>query len=398
MCVTCEKMLHNRWVLVQEAMHRFDHERGICGCPVLFPNLRCRPRLITNGDDDTDSANQQLPNPPVPVHSAMVVSSEQDPENRPATEVRNNASARNDNWEVPEIYREGTDSDGTLKVDVRIAGLYAVEWLRDHGRLHESGQCHCAATFDPVQDQEEAHLNPAERALLAMHREAIANPPAAHVLYQMQQQTGASMLGMTHHHVRVNTYGPPAPGPNLYPVNIGPGVFQPDPNTVVWGHNIDPATVTGFPPAGPLPPFVPAPAYGHFPIVVPSSGIDGYFPVPPQEGSTPRGHGQARGGQRGNRGGRGGRTGRNRGRSGRGGASRNNNIIGHEIAERTARHEQYRQQFGTYAQNTHSGPVSATHCDPPGSPAGHSERSFPTIERNVTPAQIAEGAASRAAA
>lgn len=398
MCVTCEKLLHNRWVLVQEALHRFDHERGICGCPVIFPNLRCRPRLITSGDHDTDSSKQQLPNPPVPVHGPMVLSSQRQPENSPDSQVRNNASTRNDDWEVPEIYREGTNSDGTRKVDVRIAGLYAAEWLKDHGHLHETGQCHCAATFEPVPDPEEAELNADERSLLALHRQVMANPPPAQVLYQMQQQTGAPMLGMAHNHIRVTTHGPPGPGHDLYPANLGPGVFQPDANTVVFGHNIDPATVTGFSPAGPPPPYFPAPAYGYFPVEIPGSGMDGYLPDPPQGSSTPRGHGQARGGQRGNRGGRGGGSGRNRGRNGRGGAGRNNTIIGHETTARTARHELYRQQFGNNMQNTRAQPVSVARRDPPGSPAGHTERSFPTIERNVTPAQLAEGATSGAPA
>ncbi|KAM7205490.1 hypothetical protein V8F20_003074 [Naviculisporaceae sp. PSN 640] len=50
MCSPCERLLHTRWVLIREWEHRWYHERGACGCPVIFPNLVTRPRVIGGPD------------------------------------------------------------------------------------------------------------------------------------------------------------------------------------------------------------------------------------------------------------------------------------------------------------------------------------------------------------
>src|SRR4051812_21689956 len=46
MCTPCERQLHSRWVLIREWEHRWLHERGACGCEVIFPGLLTTPRVI----------------------------------------------------------------------------------------------------------------------------------------------------------------------------------------------------------------------------------------------------------------------------------------------------------------------------------------------------------------
>ncbi|KAM7199335.1 hypothetical protein V8F33_004583 [Rhypophila sp. PSN 637] len=54
MCAVCERLLHSRWVLIVEWEHRWYHERGACGCDVVFPDLLTRPRVIGGGPTAAD--------------------------------------------------------------------------------------------------------------------------------------------------------------------------------------------------------------------------------------------------------------------------------------------------------------------------------------------------------
>ncbi|KAK4217020.1 hypothetical protein QBC37DRAFT_384914 [Rhypophila decipiens] len=54
MCQVCERLLHGRWVLIAEWEHRWYHERGACGCDVVFPSLLTRPRMIGGGPTAAD--------------------------------------------------------------------------------------------------------------------------------------------------------------------------------------------------------------------------------------------------------------------------------------------------------------------------------------------------------
>ncbi|KAJ1331071.1 hypothetical protein MN608_04527 [Microdochium nivale] len=45
MCAPCARVLHANWVNIVELEHRWIHERGACGCPVVFPALM-GPRVV----------------------------------------------------------------------------------------------------------------------------------------------------------------------------------------------------------------------------------------------------------------------------------------------------------------------------------------------------------------
>jgi hypothetical protein len=40
MCPSCARILHVRWVEIITLEHQWMHERGVCGCPVVFPALQ----------------------------------------------------------------------------------------------------------------------------------------------------------------------------------------------------------------------------------------------------------------------------------------------------------------------------------------------------------------------
>ncbi|KAI1372717.1 hypothetical protein F4677DRAFT_449202 [Hypoxylon crocopeplum] len=46
MCPPCARILHGRYVDIIQNEHRFMHERGVCSCPIQFPDLQ-GPRLIS---------------------------------------------------------------------------------------------------------------------------------------------------------------------------------------------------------------------------------------------------------------------------------------------------------------------------------------------------------------
>ncbi len=115
MCPACQRIVHMRATLIEEYEHRFMHERGVCGCDVDFPNL-VRPRVVG------------LDNP----------------------ELLGRGKTKDD--VVPPLYQESVGEDGKLQVSVRLSSLFASEWVEDHRKRHEAGQCHCRADFRMYQE------------------------------------------------------------------------------------------------------------------------------------------------------------------------------------------------------------------------------------------------------
>ncbi|KAK3341732.1 hypothetical protein B0T25DRAFT_617085 [Lasiosphaeria hispida] len=143
MCTSCERRLHFRWVLIREWEHRWMHERGVCGCEVVFPGLLHQPRV--SGFPPPSSSR------PYPIATAVGSSG------GPSV--------------VPASYAE-TTAGGEHRVAVRVPGLYAAEWVADHRARHQAGQCHCAVNFEPFQPAVgEGELTREERALLHHYRE-----------------------------------------------------------------------------------------------------------------------------------------------------------------------------------------------------------------------------------
>ncbi|KAI6085422.1 hypothetical protein F4821DRAFT_279240 [Hypoxylon rubiginosum] len=57
-CYGCARVIHGRWVDILESEHRFMHERGVCGCSVVFPHLQ-QPRVVSHYVDDADDTDDQ---------------------------------------------------------------------------------------------------------------------------------------------------------------------------------------------------------------------------------------------------------------------------------------------------------------------------------------------------
>jgi len=116
MCPACQRIVHSRATLIEEYEHRFMHERGVCGCEVNFPYL-IRPRLV--GRDN------------------------------PELKGKEKARAQG---QIPPLIVESYNSSGKLQVSVRQPSLYAAEWIEDHRKRHESGDCRCRGDFRTYQE------------------------------------------------------------------------------------------------------------------------------------------------------------------------------------------------------------------------------------------------------
>ncbi|KAK3300813.1 uncharacterized protein B0H64DRAFT_414607 [Chaetomium fimeti] len=136
MCTPCERQLHSRWVLIREWEHRWLHERGACGCEVIFPGLLTTPRVIghtsvvespasTTGSNVMATADRNDATP----NSIDGVESFKDSQGQTGQggAEKNTASSK------------GVTETGEHRVAVRLPGLYAAE----------AGKCTCAATFAP---------------------------------------------------------------------------------------------------------------------------------------------------------------------------------------------------------------------------------------------------------
>ncbi|KAK4132333.1 hypothetical protein BT67DRAFT_85995 [Trichocladium antarcticum] len=145
MCAACERQLHSRWVLIREWEHRWMHERGACGCDVVFPGLLHIPR-VTGAEAGSGAAER------VQVSVGP----------KPAAAAANASDGR-----IPALFTEAVNSSGEHHVAVRLAGLYAAEWRDDHRAQHEAGKCTCRVDFAPLQPHIAHHeLTLSERAMV----------------------------------------------------------------------------------------------------------------------------------------------------------------------------------------------------------------------------------------
>ncbi|KAL2161605.1 hypothetical protein VTH06DRAFT_8167 [Thermothelomyces fergusii] len=202
MCAPCERQLHSRWVLIREWEHRWLHERGACGCEVVFPGLLDTPRVI----GDTSGAD----------HSAKSISPAASPAGgeggkndageaaaargsgdvvmpRVATSDEETTSFGGDGGRVPAIFSQSVASTGERRVAVRLPGLFAGEWKADHAILHKAGKCPCAAAFDPFTPQiSDEELTTADREILQRwrQREAQGETSRASGTSQVASQVG----------------------------------------------------------------------------------------------------------------------------------------------------------------------------------------------------------------
>lgn len=209
MCPACQRILHGRAVLILEWEHHWMHERGVCGCPVVFPDL-IQPRVIVpsrqfeasqpsmrfasgaNDHFETDrhtkdrTTELNLSNKPVtkkgrgskrkkkaaspqgPLHlngqNKMTDSSADQPgekqlivsKTRRAVSEKSGEKQRGESKcssSSSESNPDQSQSDGTggqnmsAVVSARNHSLYGAEWIDEHRQLHNAGSCNCAADF-----------------------------------------------------------------------------------------------------------------------------------------------------------------------------------------------------------------------------------------------------------
>ena len=144
----CERILHTRWVLIREWEHRWLHDRGACGCDVVFPGADYQPRA-TGG--------------PWPVSYST------------------SGSSYHDQRFIPPAYEEDM-WHSQLHASARIPGQYAAEWVCDHRVLHRTGRCKCRASFGAAKATvSENDFTPEESHVIQTYRnyETGRNPSSA---------------------------------------------------------------------------------------------------------------------------------------------------------------------------------------------------------------------------
>ncbi|KAI6635559.1 hypothetical protein MCOR14_005706 [Pyricularia oryzae] len=158
MCPACSRIMHTRAVLIQEWEHHFLHERGACGCDVIFPDL-VRPRVI-GGEA---------------VFRYQAMMEQQEQQNKAVMDNAHSTRSNNNNAQAmvsyflpptpppqdaqtaPPIFQEVPGPDGQLAIAVRLPSLYAAEWVDDHRKLHQRGECSCKADFTPYKPEWVVH-------------------------------------------------------------------------------------------------------------------------------------------------------------------------------------------------------------------------------------------------
>lgn len=140
MCPACQRVIHNRAVLITEWEHRWMHERGVCGCEVRFPDL-IRPRVVSRSrpGQTIGRLGQMRNNTPASTYNAAA--------RMPLSKAeRSNAAGSKG---VPAHYQEQSTNPGqrNVEVAVRIPSLFGAEWVDEHRQLHKDGSCKCAGDF-----------------------------------------------------------------------------------------------------------------------------------------------------------------------------------------------------------------------------------------------------------
>lgn len=177
------------------------HERGVCGCPIIFPDL-IKPRVIVprnsanpehpfnpsstvvnnigekgrnnnNGKAKVDGPKQAFPKrngrrkgkkePTVPygTHQTRETdgghsSSDQLGRKQPGTPRQPEVSEKP--YESQHVAKS-TGQNIPAAIPARIHSLYGAEWIEEHRQLHNVGSCKCAADFSYYQTPEVYGIN-----------------------------------------------------------------------------------------------------------------------------------------------------------------------------------------------------------------------------------------------
>lgn len=180
MCPACQRILHGRAVLILEWEHHWMHERGVCGCPVVFPDL-IRPRVVGRGRPF--EATEQVQHDTNKENKTSRVGkgkSKNDGKGKTTTNLTDHAStlpktrsATHTEARLSSLPKRPTTDNGVAfkktsakknpgmkgeskpaGFEVRIASFYGVEWVDEHRQLHKAGSCQCPGDFSFYQTPE----------------------------------------------------------------------------------------------------------------------------------------------------------------------------------------------------------------------------------------------------
>lgn len=205
MCPACQRIIHGRAVLILEWEHHWMHERGVCGCPVIFPDL-IKPRVVV---PSKTSNSTQMPNRSAPTANiagkskvtnngkAKGAQTKKAPANKngghkkkkkgtglqglsqfggsketgestcSVNEVQTGSAQTGESTHTiskkPDVRQDSHETkqgatassqSAPASIPARIHSLYAAEWIDEHRQLHNAGSCNCAADFSSYQTPE----------------------------------------------------------------------------------------------------------------------------------------------------------------------------------------------------------------------------------------------------
>lgn len=182
MCPACQRILHGRAVMILEWEHHWMHERGVCGCDVVFPDL-IRPRDVNSGqpsasqqsDSSQSHESKEAAKGKSKKRKARGWGRSKNKEASPKDEGGKNgagllkkvvADPRNtSSGTAPPVEQQSNkapcgsqgmshDDSKASGVSVQIPSFYGVEWVEAHRQLHNSGSCKCKGDFSFYQTPE----------------------------------------------------------------------------------------------------------------------------------------------------------------------------------------------------------------------------------------------------
>ncbi|KAF3762597.1 hypothetical protein M406DRAFT_72586 [Cryphonectria parasitica EP155] len=158
MCPSCQRILHGRAVLILEWEHHWMHERGVCGCPVVFPDL-VRPRIVGRGQpyyaspSEPDSDDTKIVAKRRGKGRRGKSSGKWGRKNTKKDQANHGritagtAPGEEEDKSTPGSSKKAHERAEPGGVSVQISSFFAVEWVAEHRRLHNEGACHCPADF-----------------------------------------------------------------------------------------------------------------------------------------------------------------------------------------------------------------------------------------------------------
>ncbi|KAJ4397086.1 hypothetical protein N0V93_001310 [Gnomoniopsis smithogilvyi] len=247
MCPACQRIIHGRAVLILEWEHHWMHERGVCGCPVIFPDL-IKPRLIvpsysvratqptkstpTGAKNTAEKAEhahlkqkcrrnkkKKSTGPQDTLrtggHNETGENSAGDGQSSPDQlgGKRPSIQKKSDVSDKPGERRQVGNTTGHNKpaaIPARIHSLYGAEWIEEHRQLHIAGSCKCAADFASYQTPEVYSITESSSLEHQSGREQAFPVASSHILPDQDPEDAEAWDGRSGYSgppTQVSTYG-----------------------------------------------------------------------------------------------------------------------------------------------------------------------------------------------